>query len=424
MNMMILGSGGREYAFYLKIRQSNLVKKLYFAPGNGGVESEFSINIDINNFKEVEETVKKYQIDFLLVGPELPLVNGIKDYFSKALPGLHVFGPNGYGAQLEGSKVFSNDFMVTQKIPTAISKEASNLESALTILKNHTLPVVIKVDGLAAGKGVTIHDDKNEAQHQLDLVFNKKIFGDAGKKILFQEFMQGKEASLFALCNGKDAIYLPTACDYKRVFDDGKGPNTGGMGSYAPGTILTPDNIAFVHKNIVQKVIDKFNYTGILYVGLMIHENDISVVEFNCRLGDPETQSVLPLIESDIVPYLLWSAGAEKNVYKVTGKGYYHVPQKPGYSLNVVISAAGYPGNYEKNLELHLPEKLPENVHIVHAGTKKIDGKILSSGGRILNIVGYDKDARKVKEKVYEFINSLKKINDFSKLHYRTDIGK
>jgi phosphoribosylamine--glycine ligase len=423
MRILILGSGGREHALFLKISQSPMVDQLFIAPGNGGCPTESKINIDINDFEAVYSAVVDYKIHMVVVGPEIPLAGGIKDYFAEKIPELMVFGPAQRSAMLEASKVFSYQFMVKAGIPTAKSSVAENLQEAEIILKNHPMPVVIKADGLAAGKGVSIHHDKSDAIARCKEIFEDKIFGDSGNQILFQQFLTGSEASLFAICNGKEAIYLPTACDYKRAYDNGQGPNTGGMGSFSPGNILSPEHIARAHREIVQKVIDEFQYTGVLYTGLMISGDDLSVIEFNCRLGDPETQSVLPMMESDLVPYLIWSCGGEEIPFQIKLNGFFSVPAKPGYTINVVLAANGYPGDYSKNIPLKFPENIPENIHIVHAGTAIDNDQLVSTGWRIVNIVSYDKDPETARKKVYGFIDSLKLLNDFSKLHYRMDIG-
>ncbi|MDH4199660.1 MAG: phosphoribosylamine--glycine ligase [Spirochaetia bacterium] len=425
VRVLVLGNGGREHALFLKISQSPLVKEIFIAPGNGGNRESEKIQLDVMDFASVLQVVQNRQIDLLVAGSEAPLAAGIKDYFKEKMPLLMVFGPDKNSAQLEASKIFSQKFMERVGIPTAKSRVAQNLNEAIYIIENHPLPMVIKADGLAAGKGVSIHYEKGEAIERCEEIFTDKIFGNAGNNILFQEFLNGQEASLFAMCNGKEAIYLPTACDYKRVYDGGKGPNTGGMGSFSPGNILTSKHIKIAQEKIVQKVIDEFHYTGILYVGLMIDRDDISVVEFNCRLGDPETQCVMPMMETDLVPYLLWSCGKNEAPLKIKEDGFFKAPAKPGYCLNVVLSAKGYPSSdYVRNLPLQFPEKMPENVHIVHAGTKMENGQIVSSGGRIANIVGFDKEPSIARKKVYDFIDSLKKTNDFSKLHYRLDIGE
>jgi len=424
MRVLILGSGGREHALFIKISESPLVKELYIAPGNGGISEHHKINLDVLDFNAIWKIATEKKIDLLVVGPEIPLAAGIKDFFRKNAPELLVFGPDQNSARLEASKIFSYEFMVSAGIPTAKSNVAQSFGEAEKIIIKHPLPLVIKADGLAAGKGVSIHYDTTDALDKCREIFNDKIFGNSGDSILIQEFMSGKEASLFAICNGKEAIYLPTACDYKRVFDNGQGPNTGGMGSFSPGNILSPEHIEKTHRLVVEKVLQKFNYTGILYTGLMIDEPNINVVEFNCRLGDPETQCVLPQMESDLVPYLLWSCGKEEAPLRIKQNGYFTVPSKSGFCMNVVLTAAGYPdANYVKNIPLKFPSDLPENLHIVHAGTRSENGNLLSNGGRIASIVVYDKNPDLARKKLYNFIDSLKILNDFSNLHYRLDIG-
>ncbi|MDH4262453.1 MAG: phosphoribosylamine--glycine ligase [Spirochaetia bacterium] len=425
MRVLILGSGGREHALFLKISASPLVKELYIAPGNGGIPENQKIELDVCDFNSILKVIIDKKIELLVVGPEMPLAAGIKNFFKEKIPALLVFGPDQHSARLEASKVFSYEFMEKANIPTAKSHVARNLIEAEAVIKNHSLPLVIKADGLASGKGVSIHHDTKEALDKCSEIFNDKIFGSSGDSILIQEFMQGKEASLFAICNGKEAIYLPTACDYKRVYDHGQGPNTGGMGSFSPGNILTQEHIEKAHTLIVEKVLREFNYTGILYTGLMIGDNTMNVVEFNCRLGDPETQCVLPMMETDLIPYILWSCGKENAPFRIKNNETYSVPTKPGYCINVVLTAAGYPSSdYVKNISLKFPDELPENLHMVHAGTKFTNGAVVSHGGRIASVVVYDKNPNIARDKIYNFIDSLKKLNDFSNLHYRLDIGQ
>ena len=428
MRVLILGNGGRENALYYKIKNSSLVTNVYVTPFNGGVDKEDQVNLDILNFEEVIQFINDKFIQLVVVGPELPLVKGIKDILAQRVPQVLVFGPNSFGAQLEGSKVFSTEYMIKNNIPTAKSHICLSLDAAIKVIENHSLPIVIKVDGLAAGKGVSIHEDIKSARSKIEDIFINKTFGEAGNKVLIQEFMTGIEASLFAICNGKDAVYLPTAQDYKRVFDNNQGPNTGGMGSYCPANNLTPEQINFVHTNITKKILADFSYSGLLYIGLMIHstqDSDVSVVEFNCRFGDPETQSILPMLETDIVPYLLWSAG-DNNILLplIQTQGYNYIPYKPGVCINVVVSSKGYPSDYEKNIEFILPD-LIEDVHIVHAGTTHIENNTyISTGGRVFSVVGYGNDIMETRQKVYNYIDLLSKKNkNFLKFHCRKDIA-
>lgn len=430
MRVLLIGSGGREHALFLKLQQSSEIEKLLILPGNGGIDDDHSYrNIDVNDFEKILAVIEKENITMVVVGPEQPLVAGLKNFLKEKAPQVLFFGPDEHAAKLEGSKVFAHQFMQAQNIPVPESKMAHSLEQAKDIIATHSLPVVIKADGLAAGKGVSIHEDRDSAYLQVEKIFNDRIFGDAGNQVLFQSFLQGTEASIFAICNGKEAIYLPPARDYKPAYDDNLGPNTGGMGSYCPSELISSEQIDFVHKAIVQKVLDEFNYTGILYVGLMIHSDrpdDMSVVEFNCRLGDPETQSVLPLIEPDLLPYLKWAASDDDNITvpRVEQGNHYIVPVKAAASINVVLAAKGYPGSYEKEVPLALEDELPENAHVVYAGTALKDGKKVSSGGRIASLVVVDKTLDSARKTVYSLIENLKKTNDFSRLHYRTDIGK
>ena len=403
MKILILGSGGREHAIFLKLKESKLAEEIFILPGNAGSLQNSRIpNIQINDFEGILKVTQEKRIELIFVGPEVPLALGIKDFFIQKAPDILVFGPDKLSAQLEASKAFAYEFMAQKNIPTPESHVVSELSSSIQIVKESNLPFVIKADGLAAGKGVSIHKDHDSGIQQLHRIFEDKLFGSAGDKVLIQKFLQGKEASLFAILNGKEALYLPTARDYKAIGEGNTGPNTGGMGAFSPGDLLHEEHIDFIHKNIVEKVLKQFSYTGILYIGLMVHSQkaeDLSVVEFNCRLGDPETQSILPMIETDILPYILWSCGARDYIPKIAEKSYFHLPQKFGSTVNVVIAAKGYPNKYEKEIEIYLPKKVASNIHIVHAGTKEKEGRFISSGGRIMNIVGYGKDkleARKI----------------------------
>jgi len=456
MRVLILGNGGREHALYLKLSESKHIEKIFAANGNAGIDAKYRFSdVDTSDFDILAKVIKDNSINLLVVGSEIPLASGIKDFFQKENPSLVVFGPDKDCARLEASKSFAYNFMVENNIPTARSITAENLQDAKKIIADHPLPIVIKADGLAAGKGVSIHNTIETAEKMLIKIFDEKIFNDAGNKIIIQEFLKGKEASLFVLLNGKEAIYLPTARDYKPVNDKNAGPNTGGMGAYSPGDTLSREQISYAHNHIVKKVLDKFSYRGILYIGLMIHSEkpeDISVVEFNCRLGDPETQVILPMINTDLLPYLLWTedngtgnlnsnsddshnkamnSSNDEFVPRIQELDYFHVPQKNGYSINVVLAARGYPNAYSKNIEFNLgenlsPEKLNENIHIIHAGTK-ITGKknvFNSTGGRILSIISYEKELKEAKKLNYSFIESLRTKVDFSKIHFRTDIGE
>ena len=428
VRVLILGSGGREDALYKKIKKSSLIDLVYILPGNGGSLAEGQVSdIGLDDFESIAHFAGQKQIQMIIVGPETPLASGIKDFFATRKPHLLVFGPEQNAALLEASKIFAVEYMQKEDIPTARSIVCNSLEESLQNLKDHSLPVVIKADGLAAGKGVSIHLDRKDAEKRLYQIFNHKIFGEAGEKILLQECLQGQEASLFAICNGKDAIYLPHARDYKPVFDNDKGPNTGGMGAYCPGNILTQDQVKFIDQNITQKIIRDFSYTGVLYIGLMVHSKNhdgISVVEFNCRFGDPEIQCILPILESDIMPYLIWSCGKSEMIPKVQANGFYYLPYKNLCSVNVVLAANGYPDTYQKDILFALPEPV-EDVQIIHAGTKKKESIYVSTGGRILNMVAIAQNFHDGRKKVYGFIESFRIANpkSFEKFQFRKDIA-
>ncbi|MCB1145705.1 MAG: phosphoribosylamine--glycine ligase [Leptospiraceae bacterium] len=425
MRILILGSGGREAAIYRKLEESPEISQLFALPGNAGMKNSLPGNVE--RLPEIAKVALENKIDLIVVGPEVPLCNGIVDYFEKHHSNIKVFGPNREAAQLEGSKIFSQKFMQEYDIPVATGTECNDLETALQAIEKHALPIVIKADGLAAGKGVSIHQDRESAISRIQEIFTDKLFGDAGNRVLLQKFLTGTEASLFAICNGEDGLILPTARDYKRAFDNNEGPNTGGMGSYSPGNHLSDAHIGFARKKIIQPVLDRFKYRGILYVGLMVHSekaNDLSVIEFNCRLGDPETQCVMPRLEGDLLPYLLWSTGENKLVTKVREDGFDRLPVKPGVTLNTVIAARGYPEKYAKGLAICLPDKNTEGVHIIHAGTKFNEtGEIVSNGGRILNVVAQAKTRTEAKSKVYQEIEKLTANMNFNEFIYRTDIG-
>lgn len=431
MNTLVLGSGGREHAIFTKLQQSDTISNIFFAPGNAGVVTSSKLSFDILDFAQVLSVCKKNDIELIFVGPEAPLAEGIKDYFTENAPEIKVFGPDKNTARLESSKVFSQKFMQGVGIPTAqsiIITESSTQQETEKAIDDLGLPIVVKVDGLAAGKGVSIHKEKAEAVTTIKQITQDKSFGDAGKQVLLQSFMQGTEASLFALCNGKEAVFLPTARDYKRAYDHNEGPNTGGMGSFCPGDVLTDDHIDFIHEKIVGPVLNEFSYTGILYIGLMVYSSkadDLSVVEFNCRLGDPETQCVLPMIDTDLMPYVLWSCGDNKiEIAKVKKGNSYYLPKKPGASVNVVLAAKGYPGKYDKGHSLVIPKKMPDSVSIVHAGTSIKEGSLVSSGGRVLSVIAQENDLQSARETVYGFIETLEsQNNNFENYFVRRDIG-
>jgi len=348
MNVLVIGSGGREHALCWKIKQSPLVQKVYCAPGNAGITSEAQcVDISVSDFDSLIDFVVKNSIELTIVGPEQPLSEGIVDLFEEN--GLKIFGPSQAAAELEGSKVFSKDLMKKYKIPTAEYSTFTDLNSALSWIKHINLPFVVKADGLAAGKGVIICNSTSEGENALNSIMKDKIFGEAGSEVVVEEFLRGEEASFFVFTDGKNFIPLQSCQDHKAAYDDDKGPNTGGMGAYCPAPIVNDKIRKKVIDSVVVPTINAMEsegrlYKGILYFGLMIKGEDIKVLEYNCRFGDPEAQPLLFRLKSDIVPIMdCIASGKLKQV---------ELDWKPGYSVCVVMASSGYPGKYEKEHEI------------------------------------------------------------------------
>ena len=413
--VLILGSGGREHAMAWAFANDDNVSKVYCAPGNGGT-SKIAENITINlaNRQEILRLAQENKIDLTVVGPENPLASGIVDSFQKE--GLRIFGPDAYGAQLESSKLFARNLMAEKKIlqPSFYScNTRDEVESLKVILE---LPLVLKADGLAAGKGVIVCETDEEFEKALKTIFEDGEFGEAARRISLERCLVGEELSVFAVCDGENFIILNTAQDHKRAFDGDNGPNTGGMGAYSPTPLSTPELIDKVGVEIIQPTLDAMKdrghpYTGFLYVGLMIVDGDPYVIEFNVRMGDPETQVVLPLLESSLFE-LLWNA-TEGNLKKSK------VVIAPKTAVTVVLAADGYPGKYEKGMKIKGLEKVQDRL-VFHAGTLQKDHDIISNGGRILNVVGFGKDLKSAIDDAYDIAKSI----EFSGKYYRKDIGK
>jgi phosphoribosylamine--glycine ligase len=419
MDVLVIGSGGREHAIVWALSKDKSIKNIFCAPGNAGTSFiAKNINISADNLDELLNFAKEKNIDLTIVGPEIPLVKGIVDIFEKS--GLKIFGPNKNGAMLEGSKAFTKSILKENKIPTAEFEKFNNFDNVVSYIKeNKKYPVVIKADGLAAGKGVLICNNEEEAIAAITDIMIKKIFGNSGDTIVIEEFLEGEEASILALTDGENIILLPPSQDHKRIFDDDKGPNTGGMGAYAPTPLIKKDIINKIKNTILHPTLEGLKrkniiYKGVLYAGLMITKDGPKVLEYNCRFGDPETQSIMPLINSNLLELFIGcSDGNIKNK---------QIDIKDGFALNVVIASSGYPGKYETGKEIYGLEKFNDrdDIIIFHAGTKVEKGKILTSGGRVLNFTGIDKNIEKTIEKVYNNINKIK----FEGAYYRKDIGK
>ncbi len=415
MRIAIIGSGGREHSICQKVYESKKVKEIFCIPGNGGTSKiAKNIDIDIKNFEEIKLFLISKKVDLTIIGPEEPLVNGIVDYLNHQ--GLKVFGPDKFCSKLEGSKIFTKKICELEKIPTAKFKILNNLNSTLNYFKDIRFPVVVKADGLAAGKGVYICRSIIEAKIAAEEIFNGK-FGEA-KEILVEEFLDGEEMSFFILYDNNSYKVFNTAQDHKRVFEGDKGKNTGGMGAYSPSRL----NNSEIENKIINKIIlptlnylKKKNgkYIGFLYAGLMIKKNEPFLIEYNVRMGDPECQTILPLLSNDFIE-LIESClnGNLKNI---------NLNWKNKKSICVVLCTKGYPDKFEKNIIINNLEKLEsyEDQYIFHAGTKLIDKNFYSTSGRVLNIVSIDQNFKSAREKSLKLIKNLNWKNG----HYREDIG-
>ena len=431
LRILILGSGGREHALYRKIKESPLAEKVFVWPGNGliPVADRVEAPAIVSDFAPLKDFIVREKIGFTVVGNEAPLVHGVRDFIKAEIPGHFVFGPDKLGAQLEGSKAFSDAFMAEAGIAHGTSVVAANLAEARQALPSQALPIVLKADGLAAGKGVSIHNDYPSAEEKLAEIFEGRIFGDSGNRVLLQKFLKGTEASLFALCNGTDALLLPVARDYKLALTGDKGENTGGMGAYTPGTHLTEAQKIYTREKIIEPVLKKFKYRGLLYVGLMIASDkadDLAVVEFNCRFGDPETQSILHLIEGDLVEYLLWTDGGKAEFPLIAAGSAKLIPYRRGAVVNVVIAAKGYPGSFTKDIPLIFPEHKSHDLHVTGAGVRAEGDRLLSAGGRIANVVAYGKSQEEARALAYQYLETFAAANAASldKLYWREDIAR
>ncbi len=420
MNVLILGSGGREHAFAYKLSASKKVSNLFVAPGNAGTDAiAKNLNISVTDFKEIKNTVLQNNIKMVVVGPEAPLVEGIHDFFleDKELKDVAVIGPKKDGAILEGSKDFSKKFMIKHNIPTAKYKSFTleNLTEGFSFLETLQPPYVLKADGLAAGKGVLILDSLQEAKRQLEEMVTNQKFGEASTTVVIEEFLKGIELSVFVLTDGKDYKILPSAKDYKRIGEGDKGLNTGGMGAISPVPFADDAFIKKVEDLVVKPTIkglqeEGIDYRGFLFIGLMNDNGNPSVVEYNVRMGDPETEVVLPRITSDLFDLFLGVANknlAEKE-YVVT----------EDTATTVMLVSGGYPEGYEKNKEITGLETIKDSI-VFHAGTKVEGNKVLTSGGRVMAITSFGKN---IKEALTKSYTSIEKIS-FDKMNYRKDIG-
>lgn len=413
---MVVGSGGREHAISWKLKQSKGVDRIYCAPGNAGIATIAEVlNIKSDDIKGLADFVEKNKIDLTVVGPETPLVMGIVDEFKKR--NLRIFGPSKMAAQLEGSKVFSKQFMKENNIPTSDFKIFDSAQEAKEYANNRSVPMVVKADGLAAGKGVIICKTNQEAIDAIDKIMTEKIFGDAGNRVVVEDFLRGEETSILVITDGKDFVILPSSQDHKQVFDGDKGPNTGGMGAYAPAPLVDNSLKEKIQRELVRPTIEGMSrrgtpFKGCLYVGIMVTEDGPKVLEYNCRLGDPEAQPVLSLLESDF--YELLKASIDGTI------GSIEIKNRDGFACCVVMASGGYPGEYEKGKVISGLENVPNDILVFHAGTALKDGKVVTNGGRVLGVTGVGKDILSAINAAY---GSVQKIS-WDKEYHRTDIGQ
>lgn len=416
--VLIIGSGGREQALAWKLAQSPSVDKVYVAPGNGGSQGNIE-NVDIA-FDDVEGLLRFAQdnsIELSVVGQEASSEAGVVDAFQAA--GLNIFGPTKAAVRIETSKAFSKDLMASQNIPTAEYENFSDPEGALNYAKSRPLPVVIKADGLATGKGVIIAQNEAEIESAIEEIMVKKVFGASGDKVVIEDFLKGQEVSTHALCDGKQSVMFPASQDHKQVFDGDKGPNTGGMGVIAPVPWVTEQHLDFVKKQAVQPALAGLSrqgatFTGCLYPGLMIDGDDVKLLEFNARFGDPEAEVYMRLLNGDL--YEIFTACAKGELEPES------VKWKPGFAATVVLASPGYPGSYPKGLPIkgiEEAEKL-DDIVVFHAGTAIKDGQVVSAGGRVLNVTATGSTLEEALDKAYEAV----KLINFEGMHYRTDIGR
>lgn len=415
MNILLLGSGGREHALAWKLNQSPKLSKLYCAPGNAGIAQVAQcVDIQVTDHAGILKFCKSNDISYVVIGPEGPLVEGLADELKVA--GIGAFGPSAYASQLEGSKGFTKDLCAEFNIPTAAYKRFTDATSAKAFLNEMSIPVVIKADGLAAGKGVIIAETREQAEQGIDDCFEGS-FGEAGHEVVIEAFLEGEEASLFALCDGQTAMLLGTAQDHKRVGDGDTGPNTGGMGAYSPAPVMTQDLIDQTMQDIIVPTLAGMHsrghpFKGILYAGLMLTKNGPELIEYNVRFGDPECQVLMPRLKSDLLELMM--AASDGSLLE------HDAQWSDEKALSVVLAANGYPGSYEKNTEIFNVEAAEKDGAIVfHAGTSKDGDKLLATGGRVLNVTAFAPSVSEAQTKAYAAADSIDWDNGFC----RRDIG-
>ncbi|WP_337469943.1 phosphoribosylamine--glycine ligase [Acidaminococcus fermentans] len=417
MQVLVIGGGGREHTLVWKLAQSKKVTKFYAAPGNPGMKDLAEcVDLDIADLDGLADWAEKHAIDLTVVGPEAPLVAGIVDVFKAR--GLTIFGPSAKAAEIEGSKIFSKELMEKYGVPTAFFKVCDNLADARAFVEEKGAPIVIKADGLAAGKGVVVAMTRDEALAALDEMMGAHKFGSAGNRVVIEEFMEGEEASLLAFTDGKTIVPMLAAQDHKRVNDGDQGPNTGGMGAYCPAPVMTDALKEKTVKEVLRPIVDALAkegrpYSGCLYAGLMIKGDSVKVVEFNARFGDPETQVVLPLLKSDLAEIMVACANGTltPDLVEWSDKA----------AVCVVMASGGYPASYKKGIPITglKAANAMDDVVVFHAGTREEDGKILTNGGRVLGVTAVADDIPSAQQKAYDAVDKI----HFDGAHYRQDIA-
>ena len=415
MKVLVIGSGGREHAIAYKLNLSDKVSQIYAIPGNPGIAS-FGINVSgsVEDIPFILNFAKENKIDFVVIGPEVPLCMGLADTLEEN--GFKVFGPRQKSAMLEGSKAFSKEFMIKHNIPTAKYVEVNDYENAIKQLVNFTYPLVIKADGLAAGKGVVIVNDENEAKETLKAMLVDNYLSGAGKKVVIEEFLNGFECSLLCFTDTESIIPMVSAKDHKQIFDGNLGPNTGGMGTVSPNPFMIDGMDEILKNEILTPFLEglkkeNMDYRGVVFIGLMIENNKPKVLEFNVRFGDPETQSILLRLDTDL--FEIMQACSERKLKNI------EIKWKEEHAGCLVLASKGYPSSYPKGLEIKNLDMVDNDIIIFHAGTAIKDNKLVTSGGRVLNICALGKDLNDVRNKIYK----AAKIIDFKGKQYRSDIG-
>lgn len=422
MHILLLGSGGREHALAWKLSQSPLCESLFIAPGNAGTaECGTNLNFGVTDFESIKKACIDNQIGLVIVGPEEPLVKGITDFLisSPALKNIDVIGPGKNAAQLEGSKAFAKAFMMRHNIPTATYKEFTleNYEEGVRYLKNHALPIVMKADGLAAGKGVVICENHLEAIAEFELMIQRAKFGDAGKRVVVEQFLLGVEMSVFVLMDGKNYVILPEAKDYKRIGEGDTGPNTGGMGAVSPVPFATAALMKKIEEKVIKPTVqglqkEGLEYRGFIFFGFMIVNNEPYMIEYNCRLGDPETEVIIPRLKNDLVELLTAASNQQLDTIKIE--------TDPRIVCTVVAVSGGYPGDYEKGHEIKgIQDINPADSILFQMGTALKDGKVITNGGRVFCITSY---GQSVFDAVEISKEEMQKVS-FTGMEFRSDIG-